>query len=251
MIPEPVLFVHDGIHVLRDDLCPGGTKRRFAEKFFRESEHKEFAYPGTAFGAAIVALAYAAVASNKKVNIFIAERKSPTEFIKECLEVGGDLIKFHSVKMGFYKNVIAACERFCNREKVFYLPCGLRMDYAIDEIKELAIGIKDKHGQFDYCISACSSGTLQEALQKSEIAKKYIAVGTGMADPIHGKAELIKHYELQKFEQDSKILPPFPTVPNYDGKVWQYVIRLKENDPESKILFWNVAATKKDKMRKI
>ena len=140
--------------------------------------------------------------------------------------------------------------KFCqNNPNVKLLPCGLNFPEAIDILANEMKNVRQAYGQYDIVISACSSGALQLALQKSELGKQYVAVGTGMKNPPHGKAKLIEHYLIEKFEKETKVLPPFPTVRNYDGKVWQYALKLKEENPDKKILMWNVSCTKDDLKR--
>jgi hypothetical protein len=248
MLPPAKIIEHEGIHVVRDDLISGGTKRRIAEKLLSESPASEFAYPSTAYGAAMIALAHAAKSVNKKLHIFLAERKKTTPFIDELLAVGGD-INIHYVKGGFYSIVKSETSKFCKTNNIELIPCGFDFPRAIQLLSDEASKIKEAHGFFDIAVSVCSSGTLQRAMQLANLAKRYYAVGTGMKNPNHGFSTLIKHYEIQKFEQDSKILPPFPTVRNYDGKGWQYALELKAKYPDEKILFWNVSATEDDRLR--
>jgi len=243
---KPIIKVHDDIFVVRDDLVPGGTKSFFIKQELAESNQEHFVYPGTAYGAAIVAFAAAANESKKYAHIFSAERKIKTDFIEDAEWMGGDYVIWHPVKMGYYSNVSSKAKKFAEQNNYHLFPCGFRGEFAVLRIAARARLIDDK---FDAVFSACASGTLQLGLQMADIGEKYFAIGTGMKNPFHGKATLIEHYNIQKFEQKAKILPPFPTVPNYDGKVWQYAIEYKKQHPNERVLFWNVAATRSDIIR--
>jgi len=251
---EVIIKEHNNIFVVRDDLISGGTKRRFLVpllmKLITEEKVKEFVYPGTALGAAIIAMGYSIAEVNElqypaRAKIFIADRKEMNNIMKEAFDAGQGFLQYEYVKMGFYKNVIAATEKYSQiTSNVHYFKSGLYCEYAINEIANIARNIKKDYNQFDAVFSACSSGTLQAGLQRSELGKKYYAVGTGMKNPPHGIAELIEHYKIQKFEQKAKIVPPYPTFLNYDGKVWQYAVQYKKENPNHRVLLWNVATPK-------
>jgi hypothetical protein len=42
----------------------------------------------------------------------------------------------------------------------------------------------------------------------------------------------------EKFEQDAKVKPPFPSCSNYDAKAWRFI----QEYARPGALFWNVAA---------
>ena len=249
----PQIVEHDGIFVVRDDLYPGGTKSRIIEKYFTACVTQTYAYPATAFGAAIVALAHSAVKLNKYVIIFIAKRgrETFTEFMKEAESVADGCIEYRFVDMGFYPNVKRACRNYCeqNQMEVIYIPPGVDTPWAVNGISDICKQLISIHGQFDTVFSVCGSGTLQRGLQLGGLGREYFAVGTGQKNPNCGRATLIEHYNIQKFEQKAKLLPPFPTVPNYDGKGWKYCVEYKQKHPDKKILFWNVYATETDRKR--
>jgi hypothetical protein len=66
-------------------------------------------------------------------------------------------------------------------------------------------------------------------------AARFFAVQVG-AVPNAGRAAVIKAPE--RFEQDAKLRPPFPSCSNFDAKAWQFI--RQRAAPEA--LFWNVAA---------
>ena len=68
----PIIKVHQGIHVVRDDLYPGGTKARHMHILFEQ--HDEIVYASPAEGGAQFALAKAAAVLRKQATIFVAKR---------------------------------------------------------------------------------------------------------------------------------------------------------------------------------
>jgi hypothetical protein len=237
---------HNGIHVVRDDLVPGGTKRRSIDSFVEQTDYKEYIYPGTSRGAAIVALGYACGKHKKKGIVFIAERETPNELMQEALDAGEGFLEYKYIPMGFYPKIKKACERYCNAGNTrFYIKSGNDTPFAVNHIACVARNIRRLHGPFDILLSACSSGTLIRGIQKGEVSERYIGIATGQKGINPGQAEVIYHNEIQKFEANppKDLRPPYPTVLNYDGKVWQYALQEKEKNPNAKILVWNVWAT--------
>src|SRR6218665_604506 len=70
----PELREHAGILVVRDDLLPGGTKRRVLREVLALRPAQEFVYAATAQGYGQLALALAAREIGRKATIFVAGR---------------------------------------------------------------------------------------------------------------------------------------------------------------------------------
>src|SRR6185295_15323322 len=96
ILPAPVIVEHEGFQVVRDDLLPGGTKRRALHVLF--DEHTEYVYAGPVYGYAQVALAYAAADACKKATIFCAERKT---WHARTLEAARNSALIHEVPNGY------------------------------------------------------------------------------------------------------------------------------------------------------
>jgi len=256
---------HANIDIVRDDLVPGGTKGRFLIPLFQQLQNagfKEVVYPSTAYGAAIVGLSRAAQATEMKVAAFIAARSEDTytDLMREVAcqhlghPVGARKFKFHFVSMGFYPKVIAAARKYAQQsEDRVFLDCGLRSGYAIQSIKNFAnyllTQITDVGRPYDACFYACASGTLNDGLTQSSIARNYYSVVTGMDPGSTAGSTPIWHNKIQPFERPAKVLPPYPTVPNYDGKVWSWCLNYANSHPLERVLLWNVYATATDRER--
>ena len=68
-LPKPEIIDHDGFHVVRDDLLPGGTKRRGLTELLNALGADEYIYPSTAQGYGPVALAHACRDLGKKATL--------------------------------------------------------------------------------------------------------------------------------------------------------------------------------------
>ena len=112
------------------------------------------------------------------------------------------------------------------------LPFGLDVPIVRDGIAEVAANIGINPAQV---FTVAGSGTLTRALQQAWPNAEFIAVQVGKSPQV-GRARLI--IAPEKFEDDAKIKPPFPSCSNYDAKAWRFI----RQHAEPGALFWNVAA---------
>ena len=82
----PIVEMHEGIYVVRDDLLEGGSKTRFIQSLVRDFPGNEMVYGSSpATGYAQIALARVCSHFNKKCTLFMAKRKlekNPQRYIK-------------------------------------------------------------------------------------------------------------------------------------------------------------------------
>lgn len=224
-LPDPVLSEHDGFLVVRDDLLPGGTKRRAVHVLF--DDRAEYVYASPAYGFAQVALAYAARDHGKRATIFVAKRKEMHPLTREACEAGAHIFE---VPHGYMTVVKARAREHAHYFSAKLLPFGLddaRFTLALAEVaRKLPITPTEVW-------TVVGSGTLSRALQHAWPDAYFYGVRVG-AEPDAGRAEVINAPE--KYEQGAKYPPPFPSCTNYDAKVWQF---MKERARPG-ALFWNV-----------
>lgn len=224
----PIVEQIEGISVVRDDLIPGGTKRRFIDVYV-SAPYAEFVYASPAYGGAQIALAHACALHGKQATIFTAKRRDLHPRTREAYQAGAKIMQ---VPTGYLSNVKAKARAYAESTGACLLPFGFDVPEAIYAIASAARYVYNQYGPFDECWCAAGSGVLSRGLQASGLATRYYAVAVGK-DPDAGNATVIRH--PRQFEQDSRILPPFPSCSNYDAKVWEYVKGRPGN-----ILFWNV-----------
>src|SRR5438128_11379913 len=106
------------------------------------------------------------------------------------------------------------------------------MPAFIDALAGVARGLKVSPSEV---WTVAGSGVLTRALQLAWPAARFFAVQVGTA-PNAGRAEVIKARE--RFEQDAKVRPPFPSCSNFDAKAWRFI----QQRAAPGALFWNVAA---------
>jgi hypothetical protein len=228
LLPAPVIELHEGFNIVRDDLLPGGTKRRAIPVFF-EATHNEYVYASPVQGAAQLALALTAREHGKTATIFCAKRKTWHPNTVRVHELGAKIVE---VPMGYLTVVSARAREYCAETGAMLLPFGLDDPKMIAALADVARALDIAPHEV---WSIASSGVLTRALQLAWPDARFFGVQVGHCPPV-SKATIITCDE--PFERDARFPPPFPSCSNYDAKVWQHMKR--EATPGA--LFWNVSA---------
>lgn len=246
--PKPVIVEHNGIHVVRDDLMPGGTKARGADYLIghdpTNSHIEEWVYGSSpASGYAQVSIPYVTNRYGKKTVLFMAKRNMDNlhPFQKEGMRLGAE---YHWVPNGMLGVTQKRAKDYVaeSPETRKLLPLGLDHAKVIACLVKVA---KSLNIQPKEVWSVGSSGTLSRALQYAwpdAVVHVVHSGGHTMSDSEIGRA--IYHETRYKFSQSvaDEEMPPFPTVSNYDAKAWQPMIDYhKEYGRCDPVLFWNVA----------
>lgn len=220
---------HDGKIVVRDDLLPGGTKRRAIAVLFDDS--REFVYAGPVYGYAQIALAHAAADAGKLATVFVAKRKDPHPRSLAAKAAGAMVVQ---IPFGRLSNVRKKAREYCEAARAKMLPFGLDVEPFVAELaRQMAAALVVKPGSEVWC--AAGSGTLSRALQRAFPTAQHHAVIVGTESGNHGSA--VTHRVPETFDEDAREPPPFPSCSNYDAKVWQ----LFRTRPAGSV-FWNVGA---------
>jgi hypothetical protein len=135
-LPDPIIVEHEGFLVVRDDLLPGGTKRRAIHVLF--NEHEEYVYPSPVYGYAQIALAYAARDHGKRAVIFCAKRKERHARTLEAEAAGATIIE---VPNGYLNVVRARAWEYCREKNAAMLPFGLNDPRFVEALSAVARGI--------------------------------------------------------------------------------------------------------------
>lgn len=228
---RPIVTVHDGIHVIRDDLFPGGTKARFFPTLYQH--HDEVVYASPAEGGAQTALAHVANQLGKRATIFVAGRAARHPRGQEVLRLGGKLVE---VRPGYLSVVSARAAAYAVETGAYLLPFGADVAAAINMIAAAAIttGLTP-----DEVWCAAGSGTLSRALEQAwpSARLRVVAVGRAVSPTEVGFAE-IKQYD-RPFGAVARTTPPFPSDPHYDAKAWEVCVK---NRGDGVVVFWNVTS---------
>lgn len=122
--------------------------------------------------------------------------------------------------------------RLCRGSRRGLYPLRRRYPEALEALAEAArsTGLDPKE-----VWTVSGSGTLTRGLQIAWPDAKFFTVRIGSARDC-GKASIFDAPE--KFENDAKDPPPWPSCANYDAKAWQFMKRFGS----AGALFWNVGA---------
>lgn len=222
---ELVIVEHEGFLVVRDDLLPGGTKRRALHVLF--DEHEEYVYASPVYGYAQVALALTAQDYGKRATVFCAQRKVRHPRTFEAEAAGAKIVE---VPHGYLNVVTAHAKGYCVGTGAKLLPFGLDDPAFINALADVARTLSIQPHEV---WTVCGSGVLTRALQLAWPEAQFFGVQVG-AYPNAGRARLYRAPEA--FERSAKVLPPFPSTDNYDAKAWRFM--LQHASPGA--LFWNV-----------
>jgi len=230
MLPAPVICEDHGYKVVRDDMLEGGTKRRVIQPMIEKSPYQEFVYASPAYGYAQLALAVAARETMKSATIFTARRKHPHPLTLAAKAAGAKVVM---VPYGYLSNVQAKARAYGQRVGALCVPFGVDTQESVKAIAAEALRLDIQEPAEVWCVSG--SGTLTRGLQEAWPHAEHHAVAIG-ANPDTGKA--VRHIAPEKFEQNAKSRPPWPSSPNYDAKLWQFV----KKTARPGALVWNVGA---------
>lgn len=230
LIPPPVVMVHDGIHVVRDDLFPGGTKARFMSVLFDGAQEAVYASP--AEGGAQTALATVAKNLGKRSTIFVAARAKLHPRTLEAARLGAKVVP---VRPGYLSVVQARAKDYAKSTGARLVPFGVDLPEVITRLADaaLATGLDP-----DEVWCAAGSGVLARALAKAwpRASRHVVQVGRELAPKDVANATI--HIYPRPFSDFARTLPPFPSDPHYDAKAWETMTARRG---PGRVVFWNVA----------
>lgn len=225
----PIVREHSGIHVIRDDLFPGGTKARFLPVLFDYAD--EVVYASPAEGGAQTALAHTAAKLGKRATIFVAKRAQPHNRALEAKRVGAKVMQ---VSPGYLSVVQAKAREYCKLTGAFLAPFGVNMPIAIQTIADAA---RATCLEPDEVWCASGSGVLMRGLAQAWPNAKRHSVQVGRALSPEDVANATIHAHPLDFSAACKAKPPFPSDPHYDAKAWDICSKRKGSGT---VVFWNV-----------
>jgi threonine dehydratase len=202
---------------------------------------REVVYASPVYGGAQIAIAHAARALGIRATIFAAERRVIHGRTAEALLAGARLVQ---VPHGYLTNVQAQARRYAELRGARLLPFGLDTPEALEAIAARARAAQAQTGPLAEVWCAGGSGVLCRGLQLglaaagpggSRPAFHVVQVGARLGPAQAGCARV--HVAPERFEDDARRPPPFPSCSNYDAKVWAEMGRSRGDGP---ILFWNV-----------
>jgi hypothetical protein len=233
---EPILELHQGITVLRDDFLEGGSKLRFLP--FLAQGAKEVVFGGPFCGGAPLALSVFGREAGVKVTLFYALRKNLHRRQLSARANGATLVW---VPYGRMSNVQAKARQYAESVGALFLPLGFDVPAAEDPFVGFMRRLKAKTGGFDQIWCATGSGMLARCIARAFPESQVCAVAVGLASrwenqSMPSNVEVVK--SAYSFEEETTATAPFGSCPNYDRKAWEIAVR----NARGRALFWNVLA---------
>lgn len=235
ILPDPVLERYGQIWVVRDDLLPGGTKRRFLAPFLAtRPEVTQWVYASPRVGYAQVALAHAC-RDLQRTAVVVIPKGAHTSLTEEALALDATIIE---VPMGYLSHIQHVAATYAAQTPgAQLLPFGLDHPEVIAEATRVAQALPYTPTEVWSCIS---SGVLSRGLQAAWPTIPVYGVGVGHQTTPEEQGRAVLYRSPYKFAQrcPAREKPPFPSSAYYDAKVWSFLVR--HATPGA--LFWNVGA---------
>jgi len=228
--PKPVVKIHEGVRVVRDDLLVG-SKVRGGDCLISNIKEKTLVYVQPRTGLAGVSLLDVASRHNKKVRLFMPSSKRISHHQACCIERGADY-EFH--RIAAMPNLNAIAKKLADeQDDAYFIPLGLKHELVTAGFVKTACQIPEPEEVW----TVISTGVLHRALQIAWPNAKFhcVAVSRNMKQGEIGHDSIISH-PLPFTTPIKEDLPPFPSVATYDSKCWKYIPKNTGRD----ILFWNV-----------
>jgi hypothetical protein len=230
--PTIVVDTHEGVHVVRDDLFPGGTKARYIPRLF--DGIAELVYASPAEGGAQFAMATVAQQLGKRATIFVAKRADPHPRAFQAKALGAQIVQ---VEPGYLTVVQKRASDYAKASGATLAPFGMDVPGASEAI---AAAAKLTGLDPDEVWCAAGSGTLARGLAMAWPKADRHVVQVGRALTRDEVAGAVIHVYPKPFSFALTSGCPFPSDPHYDAKAWA-ICKAKANLKKGrKVLFWNV-----------
>ena len=217
----PVVKDHEGFQIVRDDMMIG-SKARFGDYFMSQVKEDTVVYVCPRKGLAGLAVLDLAKKYNKKTVLFMPSSKKVSDHQAICIERGA-IPKFR--RIAAMPNLNRIAEEYANKEGGFFVPLGLYHPLVVAGVVRVADNLAREHGEPKEVWCAISTGVLSRGLQIGWPHAKFysVAVARNLKAGELGRSNVISDpFPFLKNERNDR-MPPFPTVNNYDAKVWKYM----------------------------
>lgn len=237
--------------LMDDSQCIGGTKQRLLGMLAGAVTQREIVYAGPGTGYAQVAMGYATAIWQKKAVVFLNGSPSDLQLplVKMARRLGVDIQcdpnGYCTLETAEQRATAYVAADPTNR---YLAPFGLRTDrgqFTFELLRKALVECtKTYPGPPKRLWLVAGSGFILDVLHSIWPTTKYMVVQVGRKvwrEVLEGK-----DYQLfiapERFGDNAEQQPPYPTVPWYDAKLWQFV-RKHGIDGDC---IWNVAAVPND-----
>jgi len=238
LLPDIVIKRHEGINVVREDLVlKGGTKTRAGEFLISQTKKDTLVYVAPRVGYAGIAIMELAKIYNKEVIFFMPACKEISDHQSIIISMKPKNVEFERIAAMPNLNIIA--KKYAEQNNYNFIPFGLNHPYTIAGFVKTCDNILKNYNEPEEMWSVVSTGVLTRGIQigfKNTIMKG-VAVARNMKQGELGRTDIISEPLAFLSNEKKENLPPFNTIPSYDGKAWKYIPK----NTNRNIWFWNVA----------
>ena len=223
----------DGFQIVRDDLYTGGTKKRAFEKYIDNIQENEFVYGCDYKGHASYAIALTALERNKKVTLFFNGPLQDTVMFRKVSSLPN--VTYRESKEPIPLRVAEDnARKYAIQAGAKFLPLGLDFEGFRDALTEVVRSAKIVAPEI-WVLGG--TGNLARALQNAYPNTPVCVVNLKSVYGDFGNPAIV--YDApESFPEDAEILPPYPSVSNYDAKLWRFIKKYAK--PNACV--WNVSA---------
>ena len=233
----PIVTEHQGVKVVRDDHMVG-SKCRFADLLMQNTKEDTIVYVQPRFGLAGPSIIEAAGRYNKKVVLIMPSSKKISHHQAVCIERGAEA---RFVRIAAMPNLNSYAKKWADENGASFVPLGLRHELVTACAVRVVENIRESYGDPGHVWFAISTGVLGRSLQIGWNNSQHhaVAVSRNLKAGELGKATVDSDPMAFTRNERKENLPPFPTVGNYDAKVWKYIPKNRLNENH---WMWNVGA---------
>jgi threonine dehydratase len=232
MMTPPIITVNIryGIHIVRDDLYPGGTKARYIGEAFDGADVVVYASPCE--GGAQTALAYVARQLGKRAVIVCAKRRRRHPRTEHAARLGAEIVEIGGMAM--LTVVQARARELAAKHEWKLAPFGLETAHAVATLRDTAKLINVTPDEV-WC--AASSGVLARGLASAWPSARRHVVQVGHRVTAKSVADATIHIYPGSKLRDGVDCSEFSSDRHYDAKAWQVCV---QQHGDGLVLFWNV-----------
>jgi hypothetical protein len=237
--PPPVIEMHEGVTVVRDDLVPGGSKARFLPLLIRGA--REAVFGGPFCGGAPYALAVVGQRLGIPVTLFYAQRKR-LHPLQAAAQAAGARLEW--VPAGRIAHVQKRAREYAAAAGARFLPLGFDAPDAEGPYLAAMRAVRDQIGVPGQVWCATGSGMLARCLGRAFPEAAVYGVAVGLASR-HDAQDFPPNVRLlptlYRFDQAVAEAAPFPCHAHYDRKAWLGArAAASGRRAGTHVLFWNV-----------
>ncbi len=223
MLPPPVIERQDQFYIAREDLLPGGTKRRALLRWLPEIKTDHFIYAGSVYGAGGWALAEACRDLGFRCTLAL----SKSEYRPHWLDRIDCTIEWHDPQP--VQDILAIY-----KDHPGLLPLGFDDDAFRTHLSDIFRTVDVS--AFSEVWMSCVSGTMLRAAQDAWPTTPLNAVCVAKHHGDIGKAR--KYDAAEKYHQAARYPPPYSAHAFSDAKTW---IHAKESGLSGGLI-WNTCS---------